>query len=132
MSIVLMAIAMCFVPDSPRHLVHVGKEEAARKSLRWLRGSEYSAIEEELKALQNAEEEHMHVSFSNDAVVSPLDLFTKAVYLKPFAISLALNFLYQFTGINQVSFHLQDIFSKAGSDLDAGLCGSIVTFAQVK
>ena len=85
-------------------------------------------FEEELKALQNVEKENKEPG----AVVSQLDLFKKGIYLKPLAISLALNFFYQFGGINYIFFNLQNIFSKAGSDLDPGLSGTIVALVQVK
>ena len=125
--IVLMAIAMFFIPDSPRHLVHKGKDEAARKSLRWLRGSEYRGVDDELSVLQKAVKESKEPGSS----ASLKDLFTKGVYLKPFSISLSLMFLQQLSGISQVLFYLQDIFIKAGSDLDPGLHGFIVTLMQV-
>ena len=48
---------MFFIPDSPLYLIHKGKEDAARKSLKWLRGSEYSGIEEEIAAIKAAEAE---------------------------------------------------------------------------
>ena len=121
-----MAVAMFFVPDSPRYLVHKGKEEAARKALRWFRGSEYIGVEEELTALQNAEKEQ------NDegSKVSIVQLFTKSIYLKPLGISMGLMFFQQFSGINQVLIYLQAIFLKAGSDMDPGLNGFLVTLIQ--
>ena len=44
-----MAVAMVFVPDSPVFLVHKGKMDAARKSIKWLRGSQYDGVEDEME-----------------------------------------------------------------------------------
>ena len=125
--LVLMVVAMLFIPDSPVYLIRQGKEDAARKSLKWLRGSEYSRIEEEISTIKNAEAERKDPGSS----VSLGQIFSKAVYLKPFGICLALMFLQQFCGINAVVFYLQDIFRKANSTLDQGLSGFIVTLMQV-
>lgn len=40
----LLFIALFFVPESPRWLLHRGKEKAARKALEQLRGSSYDTI----------------------------------------------------------------------------------------
>ena len=118
---------MFFVPDSPRHLVNKGKDDAARKALKWLRGSEYSGVEEELTILQNAKRDQEQL----DHQVSFGELLTNGIYLKPLGIVLALMFFQQCSGINAVLFYLQDIFTKAGIDMDPGLSAFIVTLAQV-
>ena len=122
-----MAIALFFVPDSPRQLVNKGKDDAARKALRWLRGPNYSSVEEELAILQNDKQQQEQL----DNRVSFKKLFTSGVYLRPLGITLVIMFNLQFCGINFVLFYLQDIFTKAGSDMDAGLSAFIVTLAQV-
>ena len=126
--LVMMAVVMIFIPDSPIYLIHKNKEDAARKSLKWLRGSEYSGIEEEISAIKTAEAERNNPGSS----VSLGKIFSKAVYLKPLCISIGLMFFQQFAGINFVTFYIQDIFEKSGSSLDDGLSGFIVTFMQVK
>ena len=126
--LVLMAIAMFFIPDSPVHLIHKGKEDDARKSLKWLRGSEYSGIEKEIAAIKVTEAERNQP----DSRVPLMQIFSKAVYLKPFGICLGIMFLQQFSGMGEILFYLQDIFKEAGSDIDPGLSGAIVTFVQVK
>ncbi|KAJ5984128.1 hypothetical protein N7481_006227, partial [Penicillium waksmanii] len=40
----LLFVALFFVPESPRWLLHRGKEEAARKALEQLRGSSYAKL----------------------------------------------------------------------------------------
>ena len=95
--------------------------------MKWLRGSEYSGIEKEIAAIRVTEAERNQPH----SRVPLRQIFSKAVYLKPFGICLGIMFLQQFSGINEVLFYLQDIFKDAGSDLDAGLSGSIVTLMQV-
>merc|ERR1711997_1198442 len=124
---VLMAVAMIFVPNSPVFLVHKGKMDAARKSIKWLRGSQYDGVEEEMESIQKADEERN----APGSKVSIGEIFSKAVYLKPFGIAIALMFFQQFSGINEVLFYLTKIFGKAGSDMDLGLSGFIVTLVQV-
>ena len=123
-----MAITMSFVPDSPIYLIQKGKDDAARKSLKWLRGSEYSRIEEEIVAIKAATRERNEP----DLRVPLGHIFAKTVYLKPFGISLGLMFLQQFSGMNDVLFYLQDIFIASGTDIDPGLSSSIVTLMQVR
>jgi MFS family permease len=41
---VLLFVALFFVPESPRWLLHRGKEQDARKALEQLRGSSYSTL----------------------------------------------------------------------------------------
>ena len=118
---------MFFVPDSPIFLVRKGKLDAARKALKWLRGSEYTGVEEEITTIQKNEDEQN----APGSKVSLGEIFSKAVYLKPFGISIALMFFQQFSGINEVLFYLSTIFEKAGSDLDPGLSSFIVTLMQV-
>ena len=97
---------MFFMPDSPKHLVDKEKEEDARKAIKWLKGSDYLGVEDDIYAIKNAEVE------TNDEgnSIGLLEQFTKLVYLKPLCISLGLMFFQQFTGIYQVLFSLQDIF----------------------
>ena len=122
-----MAIATFFVPDSPVYLISKGKENAARKSLKWFRGEEYTGIEKEIAAIK------MSVAERNDpkSKISFGQLFSKAVYLKPFGYSMFLMFMQQFSGINQVVFYLQAIFEKSGSTLDPGLSSFLTQLMQV-
>ncbi|CAG7825446.1 unnamed protein product, partial [Allacma fusca] len=49
---VILAIGMFFMPDTPRYLLMKGKDQEARKALKWLRGAETDEqIEPEIKAV---------------------------------------------------------------------------------
>ena len=122
-----MVLAMFFVPDSPVFLVRKGKMEAAKKSLTWLRGSNYSGIDDEIAEIKKAEDERN----APESKVSLGEIFTQAVYLKPFGISLCLMFFQQLSGINWVLFYMNNIFTAAKSDLDPSISNFIVNTMQV-
>ena len=124
---VLMVVAMFFVPDSPVFLVRKGKMDEANKSLTWLRGKNYSGVEEEIAEIKKAEKERN----APESKVSISDIFTQAIYLKPFGISLCLMAFQQLSGINQVVFYMNDIFTAANSSLDASISNFIVNTMQV-
>merc|ERR1712136_214348 len=124
---VLMVVAMFFVPDSPVFLVRKGKMDAAKKSLTWLRGKSYSGVEEEIVEIKKAEDERN----APESKVSLSEIFTQAVYLKPFGISLCLMLFQQLSGINEVLFYMNKIFEKANSTLDPSISNFIVNTMQV-
>jgi len=124
---VLMVLAMFFVPDSPVFLVSKGKMDAAKKSLTWLRGKNYSGVEEEIAEIKKAEDERN----APESKVSLSEIFTQAVYLKPFGISLCLMLFQQLSGINEVLFYMNDIFAAANSSLDPSIANFIVNTMQV-
>ena len=124
---VLMVLAMFFVPDSPVFLVQKGKMDEAKKSLTWLRGKNYSGVEEEIAEIEKAEKERN----APESKVSLSEIFTQAVYLKPFGISLCLMLFQQLSGINEVLFYMNKIFEKANSTLDPSISNFIVNTMQV-
>jgi len=124
---IINAVAMLFMPDSPVHLVNKGKDDQAREALVRLRGSECSYIDQELMDIQKTVQD----SWSSESSASAKELFTNAVYLKPFGIAFSLMFFQQFCGINGILFYLQTVFQKAGSSMDPGLQSFIVGLAQV-
>ena len=125
---VLMVAAMFFVPDSPVFLVRKGKMDAAKKSLQWFRGKNYSGVDDEIAEIKKAEDEQN----APESKVSLGEIFTQAVYLKPFGISLCLMAFQQLSGINEVVFYMNNIFIAAGSSIDPGLSNFIVNLMQVK
>ena len=130
--IVLSAVAMFFMPESPYYLIGKGKEGEALTSLQWyiwfdfdekLFNSFYPSrkclvftkktcfvfrlrgtpnVKDELEDLKQS-----YLKEANTEVVSFKKLLTDRVYLEPFVIMLILMFLQQFSGINAVLFNLQ-------------------------
>ena len=54
-------------------------------------------------------------------------MFTEAVYRKPTIIMLMLMVIQQLGGINAIIMYLTSIFIAAGTDLDEGLQGSVLS-----
>ena len=109
------------------YLIRKGKESDARKSLEWLRGKEYIGIEEEISNIKISEMEINDPKYR----ISLGQMFSNSVYLKPFALSMGLMFLQQFSGVNQVIFYMQIIFQKAESTMDQALSSFITSMMQV-
>lgn len=122
-----MVAAMFFVPDSPVFLVRKGNMDAAKKSLQWFRGKNYSGVDDEIAEIKKAEDEQN----KPESKVSLGEIFTQAVYLKPFGVSLCLMAFQQLSGINEVVFYMNHIFEAAGSSIDPGLSNFIVNLMQV-
>ena len=89
----LMAIGLVFMPRSPVFLLSKGKEEEAKKSLRFLRGPNFD-INSEMKALEASLEESKAIGS-----ISIVSLLTNRVYLKPFLISMVSGTIFQQTRI---------------------------------
>ncbi|XP_031629980.1 uncharacterized protein LOC116345073 [Contarinia nasturtii] len=121
---IIFAIVFVFMPESPAYLISKGKKEAAAKSLKWLRGSEYD-YSQELAELQAQHEADKNNKVSLTAALSRRSTI-KAVY-----IGLGLMFFQQMSGINAVIFYTKDIFEAAKTGVDSGLATIIVGVMQV-
>ena len=120
-----MAICMFFMPESPVYLLSKDKEDEARMSLQWFRGSNHD-VTSELKQMK-ANVEHQ----ASLGSVTVMELITKPVYRKPTLIMLALMIFRQTTGINAVLFYLTDIFIRADTGFSSELQALIVSIVQV-
>lgn len=118
---------MLFMPESPYFLVTKGKEERAKKSLQWLRGTKFNS---------NPELSLMKKTFKTQEEIgriSLIDLLTITTYLKPFLLMMAIHFIQQFCGINAIVFYMADIFLKAGLNIENSLAASaVVSCTQVR
>ena len=103
---------MFFMPESPYRLLTKGRENAAIKSLKWLRGKNYDISDELVSIKDNIEQER------KIEAISWKSLFTVDIYWKPFAIVMVIMTLQQFSGINAVTFYQQIIFIDAGTSMD--------------
>lgn len=121
--IIFGAIFM-FMPESPSFLISKGKKEAAAKSLKWLRGSQYDYSHElaELQAQNEADKKNK---------VSLAAALSRRSTIKALFISLSLMFFQQMSGINAVIFFTSDIFKAAETGIDPSLATIIVGVMQV-
>lgn len=108
-------ILMCLLPESPNYLVTRQKPEKAVQSLAKVRSSSYN-LEKEIHQLQefankiNAKKK-MNFSETMKALLEPK-------CLKPFCILTIYFMLYQFSGVNTVTFYAVEIFQDSGASMD--------------
>lgn len=113
-------IFMCLMPESPNYLVSRSKSDKALKSLTKLRGSKCNIQHEvdhlkqfTLKTQATARKPTFKETIS--ALLSP-------AAMKPFGILVMYFMLYQFSGVNTITFYAVDIFKISGSEFDPNYC----------
>lgn len=121
---IIFGVIFMFMPETPLFLISKGKKEAAAKSLKWLRGSEYDYSNElaELQAQNEADKKNK---------VSLAAALARRSTIKAIFISLGLMFFQQMSGINAVIFYTKDIFEAADTGIDSGIATIIVGIMQV-
>ncbi|XP_033998215.1 solute carrier family 2, facilitated glucose transporter member 6 [Trematomus bernacchii] len=119
----LMVVLLVFMPNSPRRLIKLGREQQAEKALRWLRGEHYDT-QVEINDIQH--------SINTQAKVTWSQLATP-VYYRPILISVGMRFLQQMTGITPILIYMEPIFAKSKVSLparyDAAIVGAFRLFA---
>ncbi len=112
---IILLIGLFFMPDSPRWLLSQGKEEAAIKSLRKLRGNKFQNELEEIKATLNLE--HNKSNWN--------ELFNKK-NLPIIAIAIIIMFFQQLSGINAIIYYAPKIFLYAGLGINNSFLSTIL------
>lgn len=121
-SVLVWAILLLFIPESPAQYMTNKKYREARESLEWLRQTIY--VESEFEAIQREIEESLATP------AKPSDLF-QSQNLAPLIISMYLMLGQQLCGINAVIFYVVDIFSAAGSSIKPSIESIIIGIMQV-
>ncbi|XP_064471394.1 facilitated trehalose transporter Tret1-like [Ornithodoros turicata] len=116
---VILVFSMPFVAETPRWLLQTGKSEEAIAALRFYQGHD---VKKEFDALS------INVSNVEKFVIGE---FKQPYIYKPFLITLLGMFLQQFSGIIIMLYYAQDIFTTAGSTIDAALSSIIIGVVQV-
>ena len=132
--IVVFAILVCFIPETPRWLVADKQQLLANSILYRLRGTNAN-ISHEMKLLEDAVEEQGKVEFKEK-----LRMFTKLTVIVPLILSISLMFFQMFCGIAVVVFYAGIIIETAGlnpkeasfsADFGVGGIQVIFTFISV-
>ena len=113
-----------FMPETPIYYLKKGNEEAARKSLTKLRGTQYN-VENELRVHREALEE------TRGKTTSLFVLLKSKATKKSFVISYGLMFFQQLSGVNVVIFYASTIFNQTGSGMDDSYSVIIIGVIQV-
>ncbi|KAJ0179719.1 hypothetical protein K1T71_004310 [Dendrolimus kikuchii] len=105
-------LGMTFIPETPNFLLTQDKKEGAQTSLAKLRGSTCNLNEEIDRMLAFKEKNHVEPLKSPREIIKAL-LSPSA--LKPFAILAFYFFVYQWCGVNTVTFYAVEVFEAAGA-----------------
>ncbi|XP_054266614.1 facilitated trehalose transporter Tret1-like [Macrosteles quadrilineatus] len=104
-----------FLPESPSWLLNQGKTEAARNALTRLRGDTCD-IEGELQDLINFANKTN--SNKKSSMKDTLRAILHPSALKPFLILASYFLIYQFSGVNPVTFYAVEIIQDSGADMN--------------
>uniref|UniRef100_A0A1B6CPI6 Major facilitator superfamily (MFS) profile domain-containing protein n=1 Tax=Clastoptera arizonana TaxID=38151 RepID=A0A1B6CPI6_9HEMI len=116
-------IGSFFLPESPSWLLSQGRTEDCLNSLKNLRGPTCD-INDELKSMQDfLERSNTAHKYTTKETLSAL-IHPSAV--KPFLILSAYFFIYQFSGVNPVTFYAVEIFQESGTSMDKYLATIIL------
>ncbi|KAK9504944.1 hypothetical protein O3M35_009110 [Rhynocoris fuscipes] len=103
------------LPESPTWLMSAGKEEQSRKALNKLRGRNCD-IEKEANQLQDFAKTH-NVQ-KPTSISETLKAIAKPSTIKPFFIIVLYFLIYQFSGVNPITFYAVLVFQESGASLD--------------
>ena len=106
----LFLVGLAFLPESPRWLILKGHADAARASLRRLRGEHWD-VDGELQEMVLTAQAEAGRGVGYRALFEP--------YIRPaLIVAVALFFLQQLSGINAVIYYAPEIFNNAGFSSD--------------
>ncbi|XP_049866386.1 facilitated trehalose transporter Tret1-like isoform X2 [Pectinophora gossypiella] len=108
-------LGMLLIPESPNYLLTQDKRERAEKSLLKLRGSTCDVDGEIARMIAFKEKNHV------EPLKGPKEII-KAVLapsaMKPFCILAIYFFIYQWCGVNTITFYAVEVFGASGATLD--------------
>ncbi|XP_034476175.1 facilitated trehalose transporter Tret1-2 homolog [Drosophila innubila] len=121
----IFAVVHFFMPESPIYLAMKNRPDDAVRSLKWLRGKDCD-VSDELKEIM--EETNKNV---DEPKVNVFAALRRPITLKGIAISVILQALQQWTGINAIMFYSTSIFEDVGAGLSGRVCTILIGATQV-
>ncbi|EPS63288.1 hypothetical protein M569_11497, partial [Genlisea aurea] len=117
----LMIVGLFLIPESPRWLAKVGREEESESALLRLRGNE-SDVTREAHEIQESIE-----MVKGIPKIGILDLFESKNLRRPLIIGVGLMIFQQFGGVNGIGFYSTHIFLDAGFSERVGtICYALI------
>ncbi|XP_052899614.1 facilitated trehalose transporter Tret1-2 homolog [Anopheles moucheti] len=123
-------ILMLLMPETPNYLVSKQKPEKARRSLARLRGSSYN-IDREVEQLQSFAAKTNASGKKKLSLRETIQALVHPSCLKPFAILTIYFMMYQFSGVNTITFYAIEIFRDSGTKLDKNTCTILLGFVRL-
>lgn len=114
-------ILMFLMPETPNYLVSKQKPEKARQSLARLRGSSYN-VDREVEQLQAFAAKTNATGKKKLSLRETIQALVHPSCLKPFAILTIYFMMYQFSGVNTITFYAVEIFRDSGTKMDKNTC----------
>lgn len=123
----LSLIGAFLLPESPQWLVSVGKEEQCKSTLGKLRGSSCDIDHEANVLIRFAQKNNIHKPTWSET----LHNLIQPSALKPFFILTLYFLIYQFSGVNPVTFYAVEIFQYSGATMDKNVATILLGIVRV-
>eukprot|EP01134_Creolimax_fragrantissima_P004509 CFRG4509T1 len=111
---VLHATLMMFLPDSPKYLFKMGKEDNAKVALRRIRGSDSDINNEIAEFQREISEQQAKQQQTTRSVLRTLPTLFTPLLRERMIESLVVSIAQQLCGINAILFYSTSIFAQAG------------------
>ncbi|XP_023947081.1 facilitated trehalose transporter Tret1 [Bicyclus anynana] len=112
---ILSLLGMLFLPETPNYLLTQDNAVKAEKALAKLRGSTCDLQDEIQKMISFKEKNHVEPLKSPKEILKAL---LSPSTLKPFGILAVYFFIYQWCGVNTITFYAVEVFEASGAQLD--------------
>ncbi|KAK4279609.1 hypothetical protein QN277_011360 [Acacia crassicarpa] len=114
----IIVVGSFFLPDTPNSMIERGDHEAARASLKKIRGVE--EVDEEFRDMIMA-------SDASKKVQNPWKNLLQRKYRPQLTMSIMIPFFQQLTGINVIMFYAPVLFNSIGFKSNASLMSAVIT-----
>ncbi|KAF3335877.1 hypothetical protein FCM35_KLT20384 [Carex littledalei] len=114
---IILLVGLTFIPESPRWLAKVGRQNEFESSLRKLRGKDADISEEATEIME-------YITTNENLPKARIQDAFQRQYIRPVMVGVGLMFFQQFGGVNGILFYASEIFKSAG--FASGSLGTIL------
>ncbi|XP_078148292.1 sugar transporter ERD6-like 7 [Carex rostrata] len=104
---IILLVGLTFIPESPRWLAKVGRQNEFESSLRKLRGKGADISEEATEIME-------YITTNENVPKARIQDAFQRQYIRPVTVGVGLMFFQQFGGVNGILFYASEIFKSAG------------------